>query len=134
MVRKVQEFPGQVRSFGAGPMTDIALACQLDSQFPSLVKELIIMGGSFEPIPTSSPFSLEFRYSPRLEFNFRFDPEAAHIIMHAPWKKFMQVPTDPTTTSALTQDMIDQIGTSKTPAAQYIKKYGEPGYPLWDEM
>ncbi|HEY0256624.1 MAG TPA: nucleoside hydrolase [Candidatus Methylacidiphilales bacterium] len=56
MIRKVHEFPGQVTILGAGPMTDIALACQLDSQFPSLVKELVIMGGSFEPIPPSSPF------------------------------------------------------------------------------
>jgi purine nucleosidase len=134
MIRKVREFPGQITILGAGPMTDIALACQLDAQFPTLVRELVIMGGSFEPIPTSSPFSLEFRYTPRLEFNFRFDPEAAHIVMHAPWKKFVQVPADPTTTSELTQDMIDQIGISKTAAAQYIKKYGEVGYPLWDEM
>jgi inosine-uridine nucleoside N-ribohydrolase len=134
MIRKVHEFPGQVTILGAGPMTDIALACELDAQFPSLVKELVIMGGSFEPIPTSSPFSLEFRYTPRLEFNFRFDPEAAHIVMHAPWKKFVQVPVDPTTTTELTQAMIDQIATSKTPAAQYIAKYGEVGYPLWDEL
>ena len=134
MIRKVHEFPGQVTIYAAGPMTDVALACELDSEFPSLVKELIIMGGSIEPIPTSSPFSLEFRYTPRLEFNFRFDPEAAHIVMHAPWKKFVQVPIDPTTTTQLTQDMLDRIGTVKTPAAQYIAKYGEVGYPLWDEL
>ena len=134
MIRNVHEFPGQVTIYAAGPMTDVALACELDPEFPSLVKELVIMGGSIEPIPTSSPFSLEFRYTPRLEFNFRFDPEAAHIVMHAPWKKFVQIPTDPTTTTQLTQDMLDQIGTVKTPAAQYIAKYGEVGYPLWDEM
>jgi purine nucleosidase len=134
LVRKVHEFPGQVTVYAAGPMTDIALACELDAQFPSLVKELVIMGGSIEPIPTSSPFSLEFRYTPRLEFNFRFDPEAAHIVMHMPWKKLVQVPIDPTTTTQLTQEMIDQIGTAQTPAAQYIKKYGEVGYPLWDEL
>jgi purine nucleosidase len=92
------------------------------------------MGGSIEPIPTSSPFSLEFRYTPRLEFNFRFDPEAAKIVMHAPWKKFVQIPIDPTTKTELTQDMLNQIAQSKTPAAQYIAKYGEVGYPLWDEL
>jgi inosine-uridine nucleoside N-ribohydrolase len=134
MIRKVHEFPGQVTIYAAGPMTDVALACELDPEFPSLVKELIIMGGSIEPIPTSSPFSLEFRYTPRLEFNFRFDPEAAHIVMHQPWKKFVQIPIDPTTTTQLTQDMLDQIGTVKTPVAQYIAKYGEVGYPLWDEL
>jgi purine nucleosidase len=134
LIRQVHKFPGQVSIYAAGPLTDIALACELDPEFPSLVKELIIMGGSFEPIPTSSPFSLEFRYTPRLEFNFRFDPEAAHIVMHAPWKKFVQVPADPTTKTELTQGMLDEIAQSKTPAAQYIAKYGEVGYPLWDEL
>jgi purine nucleosidase len=134
MIRQAREFPGEVTIYAAGPMTDVALACELDPEFPSLVKELVIMGGSFEPIPTSSPFSLEFRYTPRLEFNFRFDPEAAKIVMHASWKKIVQVPVDPTTTTELTQAMIDEIGTAKTPAAQYIKKYGEVGYPLWDEL
>ncbi|HEY0339944.1 MAG TPA: nucleoside hydrolase [Steroidobacteraceae bacterium] len=134
LVRKVREFPGQVTIYAAGPMTDIALACEIDPQFPTLVKEIVMMGGSIEPIPTSSPFSLEFRYTPRLEFNFRFDPEAAHIVMHAPWKKLIQIPVDPTTKTQLTQEMLDQIATSKTPAAQYIAKYGEVGYPLWDEV
>ena len=134
LIRKVHEFPGQVTIYAAGPMTDVALACELDAQFPKLVKELVIMGGSIEPIPTSSPFSLEFRYTPRLEFNFRFDPEAAHIVMHAPWNKLVQIPADPTTTTELTQAMLDQIATVKTPVAQYISKYGEVGYPLWDEV
>lgn len=134
LIRKVREFPGQVTIYAAGPMTDIALACELDPEFPNLVKEIVIMGGSIEPIPTSSPFSLEFRNTPRLEFNFRFDPEAARIVLHQPWKKFVQVPIDPTTTTQLTQGMLDEIGTAKTPAAQYIAKYGEVGYPLWDEL
>jgi inosine-uridine nucleoside N-ribohydrolase len=133
LIRQARAFPGQVTVYAAGPLTDIALACALDPQFPRLVKALVIMGGSFEPIPTSSPFSLEYRYTPRLEFNFRFDPEAAHMVLHAPWKQFVQVPVDPTTTTELTQAMIDEIGTSKTPAAQYLKKYGQAGFPLWDE-
>jgi purine nucleosidase len=134
LVRKVREFPGQITIYAAGPMTDIALACALDPEFPTLVKEIIIMGGSLEPIPTNSPFSLEFRYTPRLEFNFRFDPEAAKIVMHARWRKLVLVPADPTTTTQLTQEMLDEISKAKTPVAQYIAKFGEVGYPLWDEL
>jgi len=134
LVRKVREFPGQVTVYAAGPMTDIALASEIDPEFPKLVKQLIIMGGSIEPIPNESPFSLEFRYTPRLEFNFRFDPEAAKIVMHQPWTKLVQIPIDPTTTTHLTQAMIEEVGKAKTPAAQYIAKYAEAGYPLWDEL
>jgi inosine-uridine nucleoside N-ribohydrolase len=134
MIKKVHEFPGQVTIYAAGPMTDVAMAIRLDPQFSSLAKELVFMGGSLEPIPNSSPFSLEYRYTPRLEFNFRFDPEAAHIVLTSKWKKIIQVPVDPTTTAEIKQSMYDEIATAKTPLATYLKKYGEAGYPMWDEM
>jgi purine nucleosidase len=134
LIKKVHEFPGQVTIYAAGPLTDIALAIRLDPEFSSLVKELVMMGGSFEPLPTESPFSAEYVNSPRLEFNFRWDPEAAHIVFQSAWKKIVQVPVDPTTSATLTQEMLDKIGTAKTPLAEYLKKYAETGYPLWDEM
>jgi inosine-uridine nucleoside N-ribohydrolase len=134
LIKKVHEFPGQVTLFGGGPMTNIALAIQMDPQFASLVKELVIMGGSFEPAQNGTAFSLEYVNTPRLEFNFRWDPEAAHIVFHAPWKKLVQVPVDPTVATSLRKDMIDQIASVQTPLTQYLKKYAELGYPLWDEL
>ncbi len=41
------------------------------------------MGGSLNP-QTNDP---EFATSPRHEFNFWFDPEAAHIVLHADWPR-----------------------------------------------
>jgi inosine-uridine nucleoside N-ribohydrolase len=29
--------------------------------------------------------------------------------------------------------MVEEVGTASTPCAQYIKKYGTVGFPLWDE-
>jgi inosine-uridine nucleoside N-ribohydrolase len=134
LIRKVHEFPGQITIYAAGPMTDLALAVRLDPEFPSLVKEVVMMGGSFEPLPNASPFSQEYVNTPRLEFNFRWDPEAAQIVFHSPWKKILQVPIDPTTTTALTQEMIDKIAAVHTPLTEYLKKFAEAGYPLWDEL
>jgi purine nucleosidase len=134
LVRKVHEFPGQITIYAAGPLSDIALAIKLDPEFSSLVKELVIMGGSFEPIPNGTPFSLEYVNTPRLEFNFRWDPEAAHIVFHSPWQKILQVPVDPTTMAALTPEMIAKIAAVHTPLTDYLQKYAEAGYPLWDEM
>ena len=134
LIRKVHEFPGQVTIYAAGPMTNIALAIRLDPDFSSLVKEIVMMGGSFEPIPNGTPFSLEYVNSPRLEFNFRWDPEAASIVFHSPWKKFVQVPVDPTTMASFRSEMLDEIAKAKTPLAAYLKEFGEVGYPLWDEM
>ena len=43
------------------------------------------MGASLNP-QTTDP---EFINTPRHEFNIWFDPEAAHIVLRAPWKKIV---------------------------------------------
>ncbi len=134
LIRKVHESPGQVTVIGAGPMTDIALACAIDPDFPKLVKELVIMGGSFEPRSSGSEYSQEYLYTPRLEFNIRFDPEAARMVFHAPWKKLTQAPVDPTTKTEISGAMFDEIAKADTPLSRYLKKYAEIGMPMWDEL
>ena len=83
MIRMVHQYPNQVTIYGAGPMTNIAMAIRLDPSFAELAKELVVMGGSMNP-RTDDP---EFADNPRHEFNFSFDPEAASITLRAPWAK-----------------------------------------------
>jgi inosine-uridine nucleoside N-ribohydrolase len=45
MIEQVHKYPGQVSIFGAGAMTNIALAVRTDRKFASLAKELVVMGG-----------------------------------------------------------------------------------------
>src|SRR5882724_6960017 len=80
LMRKVHEFPGEVSILALGPMTNLALAVRLDDTFAAQVKELVFMGGSFSPTPADNVFALEYVHAPRLEFNFRWDPEAAKIM------------------------------------------------------
>src|ERR1700687_6401272 len=49
LVRTVRQFPNQVTIYAGGPMTNLALAISIDPEFPSLVKELVFMGGSLSP-------------------------------------------------------------------------------------
>ena len=86
LLRKVPEFPGQVTIVACGPLTNLALAARLDPQFASLAKELVVMGGSFNPTSSGNAFAAEYANSPRREFNLRFDPEASHIVFHERWK------------------------------------------------
>src|SRR2546422_924591 len=81
MIRNVRQNPHQVTIYEGGPMTNLALAISIDPEFPTLAKELIFMGGSLSP-QTDDP---EFLNAPRHEFNFWFDPEAAHIVLRAAW-------------------------------------------------
>src|SRR4051812_13924570 len=90
LIRMVHKYPQQVSIYAGGPMTNIALALTIDPEFANLVKELVFMGASMSPV-TADP---EFSNTPRHEFNLWFDPEAAHIMLAAPWKRIVCTPVD----------------------------------------
>jgi len=79
----------------------------------------------------------EFLNAPRHEFNFWFDPEAAHIVLRAPWKKMVCTTTDISVKTRLTRAMINQIKQSGTPLARYVARFfqtGQGGEYMWDEL
>jgi purine nucleosidase len=133
LIRMVHKYPHEVTIYEGGPMTNLALAISIDPQFPEMAEELVFMGGSLSP-PTDNP---EFASNPRHEFNFWFDPEAAHIVLHAPWKKIVCTPTDISIKTQLTAAIVKQIEASGTPLARYISKFAmySPGADImWDEL
>jgi purine nucleosidase len=133
LTRMVRRYPHEVTIYEGGPMTNLALAMAIDPEFPSLARELVFMGGSLSP-HTGDP---EFVNNPRHEFNFWFDPEAAHVVLKAPWKKIICTPTDISIKTRLTPEMIRQIEAAGTPLAKYVAKYFQPGPGsdyMWDEL
>jgi inosine-uridine nucleoside N-ribohydrolase len=114
-------------------MTNLAVAITIDPHFAELAEELVLMGGSLAPV-SNNP---EFADSPRHEFNFWFDPEAAHIVLNAPWKKIVCTPTDISLKTHLTPMLVKQIEASGTPLARYIAQFAmyNPGADvMWDEL
>ena len=114
-------------------MTNLALAVSVDPQFPELAKELVFMGGSLNPVSTNP----EFANNPRHEFNFWFDPEAAHIVLRAPWKRIVCTPTDISIKTQETPALVKRIDASGKPVAHYVAKYFQPGGGndiMWDEI
>jgi inosine-uridine nucleoside N-ribohydrolase len=133
LLRMVHKFPHQITIYAGGPMTNLALAVSIDPQFAELAKELVFMGASLNP-RTDDP---EFANAPTHEFNIWFDPEAAHIVYQAHWKKIVCTPVDISVKTRLTADLVNRIKQANTPAAQYIGKYGRlrGNYNyLWDEL
>jgi purine nucleosidase len=133
LIRMVHKYPNEVTIYEGGPFTNLALAETIDPEFASLAKELVFMGASLNP-QTDDP---EFTDTPRREFNLWFDPEAAHIVLRAPWKKIVCTPVDISVKTRMSQELIDRIKTGNTPSARYIGTYarlrGNYNY-LWDEL
>jgi inosine-uridine nucleoside N-ribohydrolase len=130
LVRQVRAHPRQVTIYAAGPLTNIALAISIDPEFASLTKGIVIMGGSLNP-QTDDP---EFATSPRHEFNFWFDPEAAHIVLRAAWPRIDVTTVDVSIKAPFTKAMLDEIAKSQTPAARYIAAWSRDRYYMWDEF
>ena len=133
LLRMVHKYPHEVTIYEGGPMTNLALAISIDPEFAGLAKELVFMGASLNP-QTDDP---EFINAPRHEFNLWFDPEAAHIVLRAPWKKMVCTTVDISLKTRMTNDLINRIKAGDTPVARYIGKYarlrGQYNY-LWDEL
>jgi purine nucleosidase len=133
LIRMVHKFPNEVTIYEGAPMTNLALAIAIDPAFVGLVKELAFMGGSLNP-QTTDP---EFINFPRREFNLWFDPEAAHTVLRAPWKKIVCTSVDISVKTRMTSELINRIKAADSPVARYIGTYarlhGEYNY-LWDEL
>jgi inosine-uridine nucleoside N-ribohydrolase len=129
LIRQVRAHPHEVTIYAAGPLTNIALAVSIDPEFASLTKGILIMGGSLNPqtddIETADP---------RHEFNFWFDPEAAHIVLQANWPRIEVTTEDVSVKAPFTQPMLDAIAKSQTPAARYIAAWSQRRTDMWDEL
>jgi purine nucleosidase len=130
LIRQVHAHPHEITIYAAGPLTNIALALTIDPEFATLTKGILIMGGSLSP-QTDDP---EFATHPRHEFNFWFDPEAAHIVLRAHWPRIDLTTVDISVKTLFSKEMMAEIATAKSPAGDYIAKYTGEFYYLWDEL
>lgn len=74
ILRLSHEHAGKLVLVALGPLTNIALALKLDPTLPQRVARFVVMGGAV---------TCHGNITPAAEFNFYFDPEAAHITLQA---------------------------------------------------
>lgn len=67
--------PGEVTGVVTGPSSTLAHALRIEPRLPSLLRRLVVMGGSFSGHPGNT--------TPVSEWNVDFDPEAADAVCRA---------------------------------------------------
>lgn len=77
IIDTVRADPGNVTLVAVGRMTNLALALREAPDIAGLVKQVVIMGGAF---------TVPGNISPVAEANIMGDPEAADMVVTAPWK------------------------------------------------
>jgi inosine-uridine nucleoside N-ribohydrolase len=129
LLRMVHKYPHEVTIYAGGPLTNLALAQAIDSEFARLAKELIVMGGSIHPV-TNDP---EFQADPHREFNFWMDPEASRRVLRAPWARVVVTTVDISVKTRFDKALIAEIAKGTSASARYVAKYARESY-LWDEL
>ncbi|MCL2093302.1 MAG: nucleoside hydrolase [Treponema sp.] len=94
----IRTYPQEVTLLGIGPMTNIALLFAVDPEIPSLLKNLVIMCGTF---------TFRYKGEPCLsEWNARLDPHATAMVYNAPVKNILSIGLDVTSHVVLEKDEV----------------------------
>ncbi len=87
--------PGEITLLTIGPLTNIALLFALDPELPSLLKQLVMMGGRFHTRARNGGLA---------EWNILCDPHAAAMVFAAPVPRLVAVGLDVTEPCQLPRD------------------------------
>ena len=128
LIRQVHAHPHEVTIVAAGPLTNLALAIRMDPSFAADAKQLVFMGALIDTNMMSVTGNADFAS----DFNFIFDPEAAHITLTAPWPSIVAV-GNVSNSVMMTRVLMDRVASKRTPLTAYLSKYFIE-LPLWDEM
>ncbi|WP_433474599.1 nucleoside hydrolase [Spirillospora sp. CA-142024] len=109
IVRLAREAPGELTLLATGPLTNLGAALLLDDELPSLIKEVVVMGGAFD-----HPGNI----TTHAEANIWHDPEAADLVFAADWPVVL-VPLDATHPTAVHDDWLDRLAAHDTPVARF---------------
>jgi len=133
LIRMARARPHEITLYVGGPFTNVALAVAIDHEFPTLIKELVVMGASLRPVADGTPMADSVMLQPRREFNYWWDPEATRMALRAPWPKVTVTTVDISVKTSITKALIEEIGRARTPAAQYVSKWADEQL-MWDEI
>jgi inosine-uridine nucleoside N-ribohydrolase len=115
MVRLANARPGELTVVAVGPLTNLAIALNVEPRLPELIKSLVIMGGAFQ-VPGNT--------SPAAEFNIVVDPEAAAQV-------FAGFPN----LTAIGLDVTERVGLSKQDWSDVVDRTGlRPAAALFGEV
>ncbi|ERG92333.1 MAG: inosine-uridine nucleoside N-ribohydrolase [Haloquadratum walsbyi J07HQW1] len=74
IVRMARENPGEITVVAIAPLTNLALALQLEPELPELLDQVVCMGGAVNTLGNVTPAA---------EYNFWVDPDAAAMVVDA---------------------------------------------------
>jgi inosine-uridine nucleoside N-ribohydrolase len=121
----VRKHPGEITLITIGPLTNVAMALNLDPDLARLIPRIVMMGGSLSG----------GNITPAAEFNIYVDPEAARIVFQSGIPITM-IGLDVTRKTGLTDEHVRRLEAAQNPVSQAaaniahhaIQHYREAGF------
>lgn len=121
LIRLARQRPGELTLVALGPLTNLAIALNVEPELPELLKAVVVMGGAYTVAGNTTPAA---------EFNILVDPEAADQVFTAPFPNLTAVGLDVTEQVALTRDDWNGVNnTSSLPrSAHLLREVGKSAF------
>lgn len=111
IIRLARERPGELTLVAVGPLTNLAIALNVEPRIASLIPRVVVMGGAYH-VPGN--------ITPEAEFNIWEDPEAAAQVFAAGFGDLTLIGLDVTMQVGLGRSDWDRLGrqTGRSPSAE----------------
>ncbi len=110
IVELVKKYPGEITILGIGPVTNIALALISNPEIKPLIKDVVLMAGSFEYAGNASPVA---------EYNVFCDPYALQVLINANLDLTI-IPLDVTYQCLFTKEHLAELQNCKKDIYEFI--------------
>ena len=114
IIEMVHKYPHELTLIPVGPLTNIALAVSKDPTIASLVRDIVIMGGSISGGNVNGA----------AEANIYNDPEAAQIVFNAGWKVTM-IGSDVGERTLMTRKHLQTLQAEHGPESEFVAKLAD---------
>jgi inosine-uridine nucleoside N-ribohydrolase len=114
IIEMVHKYPHELTLIPVGPLTNIALAVSKDPSIASLVRDIVIMGGSVTGGNVNGA----------AEANIYNDPEAAQIVFNAGWMVTM-IGSDVGERTLMTRKYLTDLRASHGPQSDFVAKLAD---------
>ena len=113
LVRLANESPGERTLVALGPLTNLAVALNLDPDLPAKYRRLVVMGGAVRATGNMP--------RPSTEFNVACDPEAAAVVLHR-WPGLALVPWEAAMTHVIGLDRLRELWSIDGTRGEFVRQ------------
>lgn len=110
-----RESPGELSLLAIGPLTNVALALQIEPRLPQLLDQVVVMGGALNVPGNITSYA---------EANFWHDPEAADLVLGAGFEQLTIVGLDVTMASHAPGEWLEALPHDNY-ARQFLRFYAD---------